>query len=396
MANRRRSMRGELFLRLASPRPQALLNAIAQEGLCISSVRFYGAQEFSFVAALTDAQDILRCAEALDCRVLEQRSYGMPVFVRRMLRRYGLMAGLLLFAVILTVSSLTVITISVEGNEQVPQTLILSYLHDSGVKPGTFTPTIHESSIALYLINHIPELSWCAVNIQGTHVEVLVRERIETPEQVQTEVYGDLVAQVPGLILDIDEIYGKAQVEKGDIVVQGDVLISGSYEQLFPQYSELEGSEYHQVHATGTILARTWRRISLSIPLSYEEKHYTGEEKSMFSLLFGNIRVNFFENSGISYASCDKIISTYGASWLPVSLVRECYREYTTETHTIHRQNAEELLKSQSYEVLLATIGEQAEVSAYSYDVQEENGLLIVTIEAECREEIGVFVPYEE
>ena len=56
---------------------------------------------------------------------------------------------------------------------------------------------------------------------------------------------------------------------------------------------------------------------------------------------------------------------------------------------------AEKLLRAQLEEDLLAALGETGEVVSMDFAAREQSGMLIVRLQAECREEIGRFVPYE-
>ena len=44
----------------------------------------------------------------------------------------------------------------------------------------------------------------------------------------------------------------------------------------------------------GEVEARTWYTLSARIPLTVEQKRYTGEEKHTLSLVFGTRRIKFF------------------------------------------------------------------------------------------------------
>ena len=170
---------------------------------------------------------------------------------------------------------------------------------------------------------------------------------------------------------------------------------------------KLEGPKYgggvdlgwQQVRAAGRIWARTWRTLTAEIPLQVQVKELTGEEQSRWSLIFLGQRLNFWGKSGISYEQYDKINTTWTARLpsgreMPLALSRETLREYTTAAAQVDRAAAEQLLRDRLAEALALQLGD-GEAVRTDYTVRERNGVLEVTLLAECREEIGRFAPWE-
>ena len=79
---------------------------------------------------------------------------------------------------------------------------------------------------------------------------------------------------------------------------------------------------------------------------------------------------------------------------MPLALSRETLREYTTAATQVDRAAAEQLLRDRLAEALALQLGD-GEAVRTDYTVRERNGVLEVTLLAECREEIGRFVPWE-
>jgi len=147
------------------------------------------------------------------------------------------------------------------------------------------------------------------------------------------------------------------------------------------------------VHAYGTVQARTWYEIRANRSLTGAEKSYTGREKHRFALTFGTKRVNFYGNSRIYGGDCDKIIEEFplsvpGVFTLPVTLVRETYRQY--EPIPVER-SAEELQSEMEAELrgYLDSLVEDGSVMSASVRFSEKNGVLTATLSAECLEDIG-------
>jgi similar to stage IV sporulation protein len=208
------------------------------------------------------------------------------------------------------------------------------------------------------------------------------------------------VAVVSGIVTEVKLAAGQPLVEPGKTVAEGDVLISGFMD--LPEYtlSEVDMGQY-VVHADGEVIARTWRTLKSTIPLSVKLKNYTGEGRSLWAVNFLGQRLNFYQNSGISYERYDKITETKqfafpGGGNYPVSLTKERVMEYTLEDGTLDRDAAidylEDGLRQELDEILTETGGTCVR---QDYIATVEGDLLTVTLLAECVEQIGTTVERE-
>jgi similar to stage IV sporulation protein len=147
----------------------------------------------------------------------------------------------------------------------------------------------------------------------------------------------------------------------------------------------------------GKVTARTWYDLTVSMPLTAMEKRYTGREKTGISLIFGTRRIKFFSNSSIEGAEYDKISKRH--PWtllgvpLPITLVTETWRFYesvpTPQVAAQTEKTAEAILKAQ----LLQMVEPYGEVCSTLCSSRQRGDTLLVTLSAECREEIGESVP---
>lgn len=390
-------LRGSVCLEVRGPFPERFLNLCAQNGVLFWRTVWLDAHTLRVTVTHGDSGRACRLAEKTMCTVTRTGQAGIPGFLGRFRRRYALLAGLALCLAAVGVLSRFVLTIEVSGNEQVSTAEILTALRMRGLRPGVYGPGLDERRIVNETLLQLPGLSWMTVNLHGTRAEVLVREGVPRPELVDKSVLGDVVAETGGIITRMDVLEGEAACRAGDTVLPGQVLIAGNIRLVGPEYGGGVDLGWRRVRAAGRIYARTWRTMEAEIPLETQVKVYTGAETDRWSLIFLGQRVNFSGKSGISYARYDKISSIWtaklpGGRTLPLSLCRETAREYTTRTAPINRDAAEALLQQQLEEALAAALGD-GETVRTAYTAEERDGMLRVTLRAECREEIGRFVP---
>ena len=333
------------------------------------------------------------------CTVVPAEQSGVPFFLGRFRRRYALLVGLALSLTAVCVLSQFVLTIEVEGNEAVSTAEILTELRRQGLRPGVYGPGLDEGTISSAALLGLPELAWMSVNLHGIRAEVLVREAVPAPEVDDEEQVGSIVARSSGIVTHIEPLSGEALVAQGDTVLAGEVLISGAVTLDAPQYSELENLGQILVRAQGQVFARTWHTMTASIPLEAQVKSYTGEKASRWTLSILGHRIDFFGKSGISFPEYDKITDTWaltlpGGREMPLALSRETCRAYTIAAAPVDADAAERLLEERLLEALRARLGD-GEVVHTSFSSAQRDGRLEVTLQAECTEEIGRFVPLE-
>lgn len=393
-------LRGMATLRLQGPFPERLINLCAQEGVEFWGLEWLDEHTIRFTTRRETLRRLERLARKVDCQVEQEASRGLPDFLLRFRTRYAFLIGLTLALCAVGWLSRFILTVEVTGNQQVPTAVILSHLRQLGVRPGVYGPSIDRKQVAQEAVLALDDLAWMGINLHGTRLEVIVRERVEAPERIDETLYRDVVAETDGIILHVEPEWGDALVQEGDTVAAGDTLISGLVTLEPPLYSELP-NRYYQTHARGRVWARTWRTLTAQIPLEAAVKSRTGEEKSVWALDIMGRRIEIFGNSSISTGFYDKITKIHpltlpGDTTLPFALIREQYCAWELEEIPLNEDAARTMLEEQLSTRLRALIGADGQVESTQFSARVEDGMLRVTVLAECREEIGKEVPGQQ
>lgn len=386
-------IRGMVRVRLTGLFPERIVNLCAQAGIDFWAMEWLDEHTVRFTTRRGSLGLLEELAGRVGCEVEQESSRGLPDFLGRFRTRYAFLAGLLLALCAVSFLSRFVLTVEVSGNERVPSAVILSQLRRLGVRPGAYGPALDRKQLAQEALVELKDLSWMAINLHGTRVEVIVREAVKEPERIDETGWFDIVAQADGIVTHIEPEQGDALVGDGDVVARGDVLISGTVTLEPPMYSDAP-NRYYQTHARGRVWARTWRVLTAAIPVETETKDYTGAEKSVWSVNFFGRRMKIFGNTGISWPMYDKITTVRpavlpGGRELPLALHRETYREYLPRTVEVDREAAQALLEEQLQKQLAALIGEDGTVESTQFSARVSGGRLEVTLTAQCLEEIG-------
>ena len=382
-------LRGQVRVRAECAFPERVLNLCGAQDLAFWDLEWESPTAFTCRLSRRDWKRLREAGEKLDCTFSLVGLAGAPYFLLRFRHRQALLIGLLGCALTLFLGSFFIWDFQVEGNETVPTERILRALEKNGVTLGTFGLSLDGEDIRNHMLLDVPELIWVAVNVSGCRAEIQVRERTPAPVMIDRREPCNLVARRAGLVKRVQTIGGVACVIPGSAVTEGQILISGVEDTDTVGARVLAGM--------GKVEARTWYHLSASMPLTVLEKQYTGKEKTGVSLIFGTRRIKFFSNSSIEGAEYDKITNRRPFSLLgvplPVTVVTEKWRFYetvpTTRTAAQAEKDAGAILTAQ----LEKMVEPYGEVKSTLCSSRQKGDTLVVTLSAECLEEIGKTAP---
>lgn len=385
-------LKGEVTGRVESGFPERVLNLCAEYGITFWDLNWESPVAFTFTMARRDWKRLRKLSRRIDCDMTAVEWKGTPFFLGRLRHRYGLWVTLGVCLTALVYGSFFIWDFQVEGNVKVSEEEILRALERHGVRFGTYGYAVDSPELRNYILLEIPELSYIAVNVKGCRAYVQVRERIPSPEIISRREPGNTVAAKDALITAIQPWDGEKQVLPGSMVTEGQLLISGVVENDFAGVRYLRGM--------GKVYGRTWYELRCKVPLKVRKKRYTGEKEVRQALLVGKKRINLYFSSSISGDTCDKIVNREkwrlpGDIPLPVTAVREELRPYTLEER--ERSEVEALRLADI--VLTARLEgcmEEGEVLRRELSFQTEGDMLVVTLSAECQEQIGRLVELTE
>lgn len=384
-------LRGTVRISVSGPRPEMILNYCAQNGIVFWDVS--PCADFNLTMSIHTADKPRLLAQdgknGMDVSVLSETGGKL---IKKSAKRRAFFIGLTAACVLLlSVSSLFLWSIEIDGNEKLTDAEILRALRDAGVEYGAFWPGLSSDEVRNAIVSEMPGIAWMTLNLRSSRVEIIIHERIEKPDIVNEKAPGDIVAAKSGVIRRMSVLEGESAVQAGSAVIEGDVLVSGL------MHSETGDDRY--VHAMAQIMADTWYEISAQTPLTELKKCDTGRESTSFSIVIGKKRINFFSDSRNKYASCDKInklkyISLGDAFVLPIGYAVERTTEYETEQTAIDEAAATERMKQNLRAELQRRIGDGQIVSA-DYSISKGEGVMTVTLRAQCTENIAKELPYD-
>lgn len=382
--------RGSIRVSVECPYPERLVNVCAQNDVEFWDLKRLSATTVHITMFIGGYRRLRALADKAGFEIRQVKKTGVPFFLWKIRKRYVLVAGMLLMFLSVWGMSLFVWEIDVRGNEKVPPQQILQALRELGVGIGSFGPSINSEAISNEMILRIPQLAWIAVNVSGSHADVLVRERVPKPPLTDETTPMMVCALKSGIIAKMSVLEGARVFTVGNTVQAGDVIVTGIMDSL--------ASGKRMVHAMADVEARTWYELSCRMPLNTLTKTYTGDTITKTSVILAGNRINLYFNGRISFDNYDKItkeniIKLPTGNILPIAVVTEKYSEYTTAQTELAVLSAEEILQKRLLDRLKLQVTD-GEIVKTEFITEMDNGVIRVTLKAECLEQIAAERPF--
>lgn len=304
-------MRVDLFLagavayRVAGASAAALFELLRRERFSPKGIkRIEKSGEIGFVFPLREARRFEAAAAKDGVEIAARTEGGVPLLWRRLLRRPGLLVGILLGLALFCAARLFLWDIRVTGNELIGADELERELAAAGLSKGSFLPTLDRDGVAAAMREGDARIAYVTVNLKGTVAYVQVRET-EPVSPPLPNAPANLVAKCDGVVTLALVFEGECLVTEGQVVRAGQILASGLI--------DTQNHGYRVTRSAGQVMARTVHTYTVTVPLAYEQKTYTGEVGREVSLLFFDRTRKVFKSTGNITKDCDIIKVT---KWL--------------------------------------------------------------------------------
>lgn len=219
---------------------------------------------------------------------------GAPFLWQRFFGKRELVLGLLLSVLLIVVLSNVIWNVKVTGVPKDIEKKIIKQLDNYGIHAGSWSLTLEPASkIQQKLVNDIPELLWVGVDKKGTTYFLEGVEK-ETVEEEEVKGPRDLIATKKGVIQRMFVSKGLKRVEVHDYVEPGDTLVTGKldFEKEKQTKEDRKKKDKHKlIAAEGKVIANTWYKVDVTVPLKTNAEMLTGNNKKKYYLGFGDVKV---------------------------------------------------------------------------------------------------------
>ncbi len=247
--------KGFVRLRLHGYSPERFLNLCSARGLELWGIECGPDGDYSFYMTAADFFKVRPLVRKSRVRLRVTGRFGLPFFIWRNRGRWYYGAGLAGFFTLLYCMSLFIWDIQFEGNCHYTQDTLMDYLKTQEIGCGMKKSGVDCEKLEAELRMDFPEITWVSARVSGTRLLIHIKENDVLSEVTpDNEEPCDLIASKSGTITSMVVRQGVAQVQAGDIVEKGQVLVKGRISITDDSEEEVRG---YLVTADGDIRART-------------------------------------------------------------------------------------------------------------------------------------------
>ncbi len=279
---------------------------------------------------------LLRYAAAkTKTRIKLVSKHGLPFILLPYRHRAGFVLGFIFFCLTIWTMSNFIWIVEFPETDDELQIKLQSVAYEAGIHPGRLRSSLDGEALSNVLEANIGDISWASVNIFGSRLSVDIREYESFPKKISLNEPCNLVAAKGGVITDVNPKSGFVEVKKGDVVVPGDLLISGVVDDAMGSVT--------LVHAMGSITARTDYRFTETISFEQTEPLTTGRIIKIRRIIFFGLEIPLYlgkEPDGEFIKTRTQTPVKIGSHKLPVSYVEESWVETAVMTHIISERDA--------------------------------------------------------
>lgn len=378
--------RGYVIIRIEGLYLEKFINHCIAKDIYLWDIRRLSYTALEASVRIKGYKAVKKLARKAGCKVYLTRKNGYPFWAHKIKKRKMLLLGAFFSFLLLIVASSFIYSVEVVGNEQVEATAIVSHLKETGLRVGSNRYFIDLRDIENALLLEFNELAWVGIEIRGIYARVEVVEKVMPPGKIEKDIPCNVVAAKNGLIEKVIARNGDAVVKEGDIVSEGDLLITGTVTR-----DHMEQPRY--VHAYGEVYAKTYYESTKSKSLTMINQIKTGEIHKKRSLRIGKLNLSLGDNS-IPFTNYvmeehNNIPTLWRRIKLPVELKIITYEEVIELEEALNPEDLKKLIHEEAVLELLEEIPLEAEILNTTVNFNQVDDMLHGDIIIEVLENIA-------
>lgn len=332
-------LKGYVCIRVWGYSPERFMNLCSNHDIFLWNIENHG-EYYTMCITVNGFRRLKGIVKKTGTKVVIQKRCGLPFLVPKIKRRKIFLIGLIGSLLFWMWMSTFIWAVDIHGNYSVSEDIFMDFLKENNIYVGMKLDAVNIEELEKGIRQAFPIVTWTSAKIDGTRLEIQIKENevntgttekeAETEKTPEMSPFGsDLIAEADGIIVGMVTRTGVPQVAVGAEVKKGDVLVCGSV----PVYNEdttIRKYQYYESDAD-VYIQRDLHWLE-NLPLTYEEKEYTGKEKKelLFAVMNRDIELRI---GRIDYEHYDKVtdkkqVKLLDNFYLPLYYGSSVNREY--------------------------------------------------------------------
>ncbi|RDU23078.1 sporulation protein YqfD [Anaerosacchariphilus polymeriproducens] len=339
--------KGYVKVRLISLAPERFFNMCSNHEIYIWNLKNHD-DAYEFYIYRKDFLKLKNILRKSKSKIIILEKKGFPMFLFKNRKRKAFFCGIVIAFVFLTIMSMFIWDVEINGNVTETDNIIFDYLKEQSVCHGTLKSKIDCEKMEEKLRARFNDIIWASVQINGTRLIVSVQEgnARRIIDKKDKNVPMDLIAKKDGIIENIITRRGVPQVTKGSTVKKGDILVLGRIEIL---NDAKEVCDYQYCQSDSDIFGRTEYTYKDEFSLTYNKKVYTNKKKVSHSIrafdYLLKIGAQKIPYKHYDFTANEKQLKLSTNFYLPFFLETNIYEEYKVVKNQYTKEQATKIEK---------------------------------------------------
>ena len=336
--------------------------------------------------SIRDYKKLKQIAKKTKSKIKIENKKGLPFILHKYRKRKIFLGFLALIILGLIITSNFIWNIEITGNIKIPKEEIIDVLHEQGLKIGTNKNKIDTNSIINKIRLNRDDIAWIGINLKGTNAIVEIKESDKAPEIVNENEFCNIVSNKTAMITKINVQNGTANVNVGDIVKEGDVLVLGYLEGKFT------GIRY--VHSQADIEAKVWYSKKEKFYFEQEIQAATGATEEKYTLSINNFKINLYKTLS-KFGNYDTInenkkLMLFSNFYLPIEIIKTTNYEYEKQMKTYTEEELVTIATEKLTKELENEIENKENIVNKQVNTYANEGYIEIEVIYEVLENIGI------
>jgi len=282
---------GYITLVVEGAHPERFINMAFTRGVHLWDLTWSGTDTLTVKVYAHSFRALRHVARQSSCRIRILGKRGLPFAVFRFRHRRMLLAGAVIFCLLLYFLSSLIWTVDVTGTRKIAAARVKDLAAAKGLKQGNFCFQAQRDQVEDYLLRKLPGISYVEVKV-APRSQVKIVEKIDPP---RSKGPCHVVAKKDGVIDSILVLNGQPKVKEGDLVRKRQVLISGA---IYPPPPEEDPADpkpppstqkpLRFVSAQGIVYGKFWYRYYGEALRNEVVEEKTGRKVRVYCINMGN------------------------------------------------------------------------------------------------------------
>lgn len=321
-------------------------------------------------------------------RVSQIKNTGLMILYDKMKSRKGFSIGILIFILSYLIFTSTIWKFEIVGANHTLSKEIIQVLKDNNIKVPISSINVNQKYIESVLYKNFDSFKFVEVYVDGSKLFLFVKEKQQSEKFSNDKDPSNIIASKNAVINKIIAKSGQSVVKEGDVVYEGQLLVTGAIQKK-------NSEAFMTVPSIATVYGKTYYTFQMKEEKVKNVMVSTEKSKSVYYLKKNNEKIKIigdtepFEN----YNYREEVIKIPLISRLTnISIQKGIYYEKANKEIELDEELANNTMQISVYDDLKSMCNKDSKTYKSSLDFSQDDNYYYLNAQFEIIEDVGTNV----